>query len=81
MTSERHEIRLPDLGEVDEVTVVEWLKPVGESLAEGDDLVEVETQKTTFVVPAPASGRLSRIVAHEGEKVRIDDLLGEIEPP
>ena len=49
-------LRLPDLGEVDEVTIVEWLKGEGESFSLGDDLVEVETEKTTFIVDAPATG-------------------------
>ena len=80
MTSERHEVRVPDLGEVNEVAVVEWLKAVGDPVAEGDDLVEVETEKTTFVVPAPVHGRLVRVVAREGGEIRVGDLLGEIEP-
>jgi 2-oxoglutarate dehydrogenase E2 component (dihydrolipoamide succinyltransferase) len=79
MPSGTREVRLPDLGEVVEVVVVEWLKAVGEPVAEGDDLVEVETEKTTFVVPAPGDGRLTRVVVREGERVRIGDVLGEIE--
>ncbi len=75
---ERKDILLPDLGEVEEVTVVGWLKRVGDLVAEGDDLVEVETEKTTFVVPAPASGRIERIAVKKGDKVRIGGLLGEI---
>ena len=75
---ERKDILLPDLGEVEEVTVVGWLKRVGDLVAEGDDLVEVETEKTTFVVPAPARGRIERIAVKKGDKVRIGGLLGEI---
>ena len=75
---ERKDILLPDLGEVEEVTVVGWLKRVGDLVAEGDDLVEVETEKTTFVVPAPASGRIERIAVKKGDKVRAGGLLGEI---
>jgi pyruvate dehydrogenase E2 component (dihydrolipoamide acetyltransferase) len=73
------EVRLPDLGEVDEVTVIAWLNEEGEALKEGEDLVEVETEKTTFVIDAPRDGRLKRIVKKEGEKAHLNDLLAEIE--
>ena len=72
------ELRLPDLGEVDEVTVVKWLKKEGELLKAGEDLLEVETEKTTFVIEAPQTGYLMSIVRKEGEKARLDDLLAEI---
>jgi len=72
------ELRLPDLGEVDEVTVVKWLKKEGELLKAGEDLLEVETEKTTFVIEAPQAGCLKSIVRKEGEKARLDDLLAEI---
>jgi len=72
------ELRLPDLGEVDEVTVVKWLKKEGELLKAGEDLLEVETEKTTFVIEAPQTGCLKSIVRKEGEKARLDDLLAEI---
>jgi len=72
------ELRLPDLGEVDEVTVVKWLKREGAVLEAGEDLLEVETEKTTFVIEAPQAGCLKSIVRKEGEKARLDDLLAEI---
>lgn len=72
------DVRLPDLGEVDEVRVIEWLKRAGEAVCEGEDLVEVETEKTTFVVPAPATGRLARVIAAEGDTVLRAGPLGEI---
>jgi len=75
---ERKDILLPDLGEVEEVTVVGWLKRVGDLVSEGEDLLEVETEKTTFVVSAPARGRIERIAVEKGDKVRIGGLLGEI---
>ena len=71
-------LHLPDLGEVDEVTIVEWLKGEGESFSLGDDLVEVETEKTTFIVDAPAAGRIERILRNPGEKARLGDRLAEL---
>ena len=73
------EVRLPDLGEVEDVVIVAWLKQEGDSVAAGEALVEVETEKTTFVVEAPESGRLARIVKRETQKARVNDLLSRIE--
>jgi len=73
------EVYLPNLGEIDEVTVVAWLKKEGETLKTGEDLLEVETEKTTFVIETPQAGQLVRIVKKKGEKARLDDLLAEIE--
>ncbi len=75
----RSEVRLPDLGKVDIVTIVAWLKKEGELLTVGEDLLEVETEKTTFVIDAPKEGKLLHILKKEGERVQIDDLLAEIE--
>jgi len=73
------EVYLPNLGEIDEVTVVAWLKKEGETLKADEALLEVETEKTTFVIEAPQAGRLVRIVKKKGEKARLDALLAEIE--
>jgi len=72
------QVLLPDLGEIEDVLVVSWLRRVGDVVKEGDDLVEVETEKTTFVVPAPASGRLTRVAAAEGKRVEVGGRLGDI---
>ena len=75
------DIRLPDLGEVDEIRVVQWLREVGSAVTEDEDLLEVETEKTTFVVPAPVTGRLIEIAAAEGATVERGGVLGWIERP
>jgi pyruvate/2-oxoglutarate dehydrogenase complex dihydrolipoamide acyltransferase (E2) component len=72
-------IELPDLGEVGEVVVVEWLKGIGDDVSSGEDLVEVETEKTSFVVTAPASGRLRCIEVRAGDRLRVGECLGELE--
>jgi len=71
-------LHLPDLGEVDEVAIVEWLKGEGATFAAGDDLVEVETEKTTFIVDAPVAGRIEHILCKAGEKARVGDRLAEL---
>ncbi len=72
-------IRMPDLGDVSKAVVVQWLLPIDTQLREGDDLLEVETEKTTFVIPAPATGRLTTIHTPETTAVTTGVVLGEIE--
>ncbi|MEM6649414.1 MAG: 2-oxoglutarate dehydrogenase complex dihydrolipoyllysine-residue succinyltransferase [Pseudomonadota bacterium] len=73
------EIRVPTLGEsVTEATVGQWLKQEGDAVSVDDPLVELETDKVSVNVPAPAAGVLSKIAAKEGETVNLDALLGEI---
>lgn len=72
-------VRMPDLGEVGAAVVVDWLVDVGDAVVEGDDLVEVETEKTTFVIPAPVSGRLRTIRVPVGGTARVEDVLGSID--
>ncbi|TCD15934.1 2-oxoglutarate dehydrogenase complex dihydrolipoyllysine-residue succinyltransferase [Oricola cellulosilytica] len=71
------EIRVPTLGEsVTEATIGQWFKKVGDSVSDGETLVELETDKVTLEVPAPAAGTLGEIVANEGDTVEVDGLLG-----
>ena len=73
------EIRVPTLGEsVTEATIGKWFKKVGDTIAADEALVELETDKVTIEVPAPAAGTLSEITAQEGETVEVNALLGQI---
>jgi pyruvate/2-oxoglutarate dehydrogenase complex dihydrolipoamide acyltransferase (E2) component len=73
------EVRLPSYGMgMSEAEVAEWLVPDGARVATGDELVEVETEKSTVVVPSPADGTL-RIVAPAGAVVAVGGLLAHIE--
>ena len=72
-------IEVPTLGEsVTEATVAKWFKAVGEAVAEDEALVELETDKVTLEVNAPAAGTLSEIVAAEGATVEVGALLGRV---
>lgn len=71
------EIRVPTLGEsVSEATIGKWFKQAGDAVADGETLVELETDKVTLEVPSPAAGTLSEIAAKEGDTVEVDALLG-----
>ena len=73
------EIRVPTLGEsVTEATIGRWFKKAGEQVAVDEPLVELETDKVTIEVPAPAAGVLSEIAAKDGETVAVGALLGQI---
>jgi 2-oxoglutarate dehydrogenase E2 component (dihydrolipoamide succinyltransferase) len=73
------EIRVPTLGEsVTEATIGQWFKKVGDSVNADEPIVELETDKVTVEVPAPASGVLEAISAQQGETVDVGALLGAI---
>src|SRR5499426_2365584 len=73
------EIRVPTLGEsVTEATIGKWFKKPGDPVAVDDPLVELETDKVTIEVPAPAAGVLGEIAAKDGETVAVGALLGQI---
>src|SRR5947208_8223967 len=73
------EIKVPTLGEsVTEATVAKWLKQPGEAVERDDPVVELETDKVTLEVPAPASGTLGEIRASEGSNVPVGAVLGII---
>ncbi|WDQ99524.1 2-oxoglutarate dehydrogenase complex dihydrolipoyllysine-residue succinyltransferase [Devosia sp. J2-20] len=73
------EIRVPTLGEsVTEATIGQWFKQVGDTVAADEPLVELETDKVTIEVPAPAAGVLEAIAANPGDTVEINALLGAI---
>jgi 2-oxoglutarate dehydrogenase E2 component (dihydrolipoamide succinyltransferase) len=73
------EIRVPALGEsVTEATIGKWFKKPGDKVAVDEPLVELETDKVTIEVPAPAAGVLGDIAANDGDTVAVGALLGEI---
>jgi 2-oxoglutarate dehydrogenase E2 component (dihydrolipoamide succinyltransferase) len=73
------EIRVPTLGEsVSEATIGQWFKKVGDTVSADEPIVELETDKVTIEVPAPASGVLEAIAAQPGDTVDVGALLGAI---
>lgn len=74
------EVKLPALAEgVDKAGVSYWHKAAGDIVKEGEDLVELVTDKATFNMPAPASGRLKEIIVREGEEARTGQTIAIIE--
>jgi 2-oxoisovalerate dehydrogenase E2 component (dihydrolipoyl transacylase) len=73
------EIKMPQLGEsITEGTVIRWIRQVGDIVAQYDPILEVETDKVTAEVPAPASGRLAEILVPEGQTVRVGTVIARM---
>lgn len=71
---------LPELGEgITKATVTYWHFQEGDSLKEGEDLVELATDKATFNLPSPATGKLSKILVLEGVSAGVGAELAVIE--
>ncbi|HEY1892225.1 MAG TPA: 2-oxo acid dehydrogenase subunit E2 [Steroidobacteraceae bacterium] len=80
-TPESVEIRVPaDQEEGTRSQVLRWLKSVGETVAEHEPLIELETDKVTVEVASPAAGVLTEILKQEQEEVAPGELLGRIGP-
>jgi 2-oxoglutarate dehydrogenase E2 component (dihydrolipoamide succinyltransferase) len=73
------EIRVPTLGEsIVEATVGKWLKQVGDTVAAGETLVDLETDKVNVEVAAEQGGVLEQIVKSEGQNVGVGEVIGTI---
>ena len=76
--SDKLEVRVPELGKVDEVNLIEWKVSPGDEVTEGMEVAEIETMKSTFSVDAPANGRIEDVFVEAGDKVAIDEVLATI---
>ena len=77
------EVKVPDVSdeenEIEEVTVSYWVVDEGDEVKEGDDLVEVVTDKADFRIPAPVSGKLAKKKAEEDDVVEVGGVIAVIE--
>ncbi|MCE9573654.1 MAG: dihydrolipoamide succinyltransferase, partial [Deltaproteobacteria bacterium] len=73
------DLRVPPLGEsITEAVVARWLKNVGDAVANGEPVVELETDKITVQVPSPEAGVLGTRAVAEGATVKVGELLGSV---
>jgi pyruvate dehydrogenase E2 component (dihydrolipoamide acetyltransferase) len=77
--AERREIRVPDIGDFDQVEVVEVLVQPGDQVAIDDPLVSIESEKATMEIPSPAAGVLLELAVKEGDRVSQGSLLAVLE--
>ncbi|MBI1887255.1 MAG: 2-oxoglutarate dehydrogenase complex dihydrolipoyllysine-residue succinyltransferase [Nitrosomonadales bacterium] len=74
------EVKVPQLSEsVSEATLLTWHKQVGEAVSEGENLIDIETDKVVLELPASKSGVLSKIIRGNGEKVTGNELIAQID--
>lgn len=74
------DVRLPELAKgVDKAVVSFWHFNIGEEVSKGDDLVEMLTDKATFNVPVPVSGKLMSMSIEEGQEAKVGDIIAVIE--
>ncbi len=73
------EVRVPDFEDVEKVTVSYWHFKEGDAVSEGQDLVEVATEKAVFNISAPCSGILKKQLASEGDTVKPNDVIAIIQ--
>ena len=71
------DVKLPELGEDagDEARVSFWYVAEGEEVEEGDDLVQMLTDKATFDVPSPARGKVVKLIVEEDQQVKVGQAL------
>ena len=74
------EVKVPQLSEsVSEATLLTWHKQVGEAVVEGENLIDIETDKVVLELPASKSGVLTKIIKGDGEKVTSNELIAQID--
>ncbi|MBM3556346.1 MAG: dihydrolipoamide succinyltransferase, partial [Alphaproteobacteria bacterium] len=73
------DIRIPTLGEsIAEATIAKWFKKEGDAVQQDEPLLELETDKVTVEVPAPASGKLEAILSPAGSNVQVGAVVGRV---
>ena len=74
-------LKVPEVGEsITEVQIGTWKKREGEGVAMDDSIVEIESDKATVDLPAPAAGTVTKILKASGEKARVGEVIGYLEP-
>jgi len=75
------ELKVPEVGEsITEVMVGTWKKREGDGVAADESIVEIESDKATVELPAPAGGTITKILKASGEKAVVGEVIGYMEP-
>lgn len=73
------DVKLPSLADgVEKASVSYWHKNAGDTVKEGEDLVELVTDKATFNLPAPVSGVLKEVLVSEGKEAKVGTIIARI---
>ena len=79
-TSNRVPLTVPQMGVVEEVVVIEWLVDPGATVAQGQEVVIVETEKAEVALESPAAGAIEIVVAASDDEVPVGATLAYIDP-
>lgn len=72
-------IVMPDLGSgMEEGTLLNWTKQIGDAIKEGDVIAEIETDKTTVEVPSPISGTITQLIGDAGTTLKVGTTIGYV---
>src|SRR5262245_36615765 len=75
------ELKIPEVGEsITEVQISEWLKAEGDTVQRDEPVAVIDSEKTTFELPAPDSGTLSKVLNKPGDTVKVGAVIGQIKP-
>jgi pyruvate/2-oxoglutarate dehydrogenase complex dihydrolipoamide acyltransferase (E2) component len=73
------DLQTPDLGDTEKIELVKWYKKIGDPILEGDEVLELVTDKAAFPMESPRTGRLVEILFSEGSVVKKGEILGQME--
>ena len=74
-------LKIPEIGEsITEVQISEWLKAEGDAVQRDEPVAVIDSEKTTFELPAPDSGTLAKVLHKPGDTVKVGAVIGQIEP-
>jgi len=75
------ELKVPEVGEsITEVMIGTWKKREGDGVVVDEPIVEIESDKATVELPAPVAGTVSRVLKGSGERARVGEVIGYMEP-
>jgi pyruvate dehydrogenase E2 component (dihydrolipoamide acetyltransferase) len=76
------EFRLPDVGEgISEAEIIQWLVKEGDTVKEDQELAQIETDKALVTLPSPYAGKVAKLHGHEGDVLKVGEILVTIEDP
>ena len=73
------ELKTPDLGDSDKIELVKWYVKPGDKVEEGQELLELVTDKAAFPMESPKKGIIKEIIKNSGDLVKKDEILGRME--
>ncbi len=74
------DVKLPPLAEgVDKASISYWFKQPGDTVKEGEELVELVTDKAAFSMPSPAAGKIKELLVSEGDSAKVGQSIAVIE--